>query len=168
MYRIINKNTGTLKQRQQVLRKRLQELTSKIMKMHMKPGTLPKAEQEMQKATEKLESKNLKDAIDNEYEAIKYLEEMMKKVKKEAKPGEKKSDKNKKKKAEKGQRGKDEEHIDPLGRANPNKNLGVDPSAAENRSRAFRDKIRKRMEKDIPAYDKDYLKRILPENSPGP
>ena len=57
---------------------------------------------------------------------------------------------------------------DPLGRSNPNSNLGVDPSATGNQTREVRDQIRRRLENpDLPQADRNYLERLLRGQNPG-
>lgn len=165
-----NQNTETenLRQKQRNLEWEAQKIINQMKSKGMDTSKLNGATKKMEEATDDLSNDQAGDAVPDQQEAIDLLrqaeQEMQQQMQQQMGKGSGAP--------EMGDRGGDmKDRPDPLGRSNPNANMGVDPQKGENQSRIVRDEIRDRLQNpNLPSKDRDYLERLLnnPNNRPSP
>lgn len=157
-----------LADQQRSLEWQLEQLIKQMKMKGMDSSKLEEAKKEMGEATQDLDGGKPGEAVPDQNDALKSLQEgaqqmqqQMQKMMGQGQGGQGTP--------EMGDRGGQMQGApDPLGRSNPNSDLGVDPSGSGNYTREVRDEIRQRLENpDLPQRDREYLERLLRGNNPG-
>lgn len=160
--------SSQLENQQRSLEWQLQQMINKMKIKGMDASKLDEALNEMKEATKDLGNDQPGEAVPDQNAALKALQDGAQQMqqKMQQQMGGNGSGQGM---PEVGDRGGQLQGVpDPLGRSNPNSNLGVDPSATGNQTREVRDQIRRRLENpDLPQTDRDYLERLLRGQNPG-
>jgi hypothetical protein len=160
--------SGQLESQQRSLEWQLQQLINKMKMKGMNAPKLEEALNEMKEATKDLGDGQPGQAVPDQNEALSALQEGAQQMQQQMQQqmGGNGSGQGMPEIGDRG--GQMQGAPDPLGRSNPNSNLGVDPSAGGNQPREVRDQIRQRLENpNLPQADREYLERLLRGQNPG-